>query len=282
VPGDRQRVFSYDNLGRMISSTTPEAGTVTYSYLTNGVLCAGDVTLPCLKIDARGVNTHYTYDALNRTLSKSYSSDASGTPTSCFQYDISSVTGAAGNMLGHLTNQWTQSASSGVCNSALLTSGGYLTLKATLSYDVMGRPLSGQQCTPANCTAAPYALNYGYDLAGNLTSYSNGLASTPGAGTNPLTFYQSFDGANRLQKVASSWSDSLHPATLFSTQTGPTVPAYAPFGAVTNGIYGNGITVNRVFNTQLLPISESDTTNSAAVGTAGSTAVVVTGAEQSK
>ena len=45
-PGDRQRVMNYDGLGRLISSTTPEAGTITYSYLTNGSLCAGDVTRP--------------------------------------------------------------------------------------------------------------------------------------------------------------------------------------------------------------------------------------------
>lgn len=276
-PGDRQRTSSYDTLGRVISSTTPEDGTVTYSYLTNGSLCAGNVTLPCSKTDARGVTTKYAYDALNRIVAKSYSNDASGTPTSCFQYDTSAVTGAGGNLLGRLTNEWTQHASAGACSTSMLTSGGYVTLRSMLAYDAMGRLQSAQQCTPSNCTSTtPYALSYGYDLAGNLTSYSNGLSSTPGAGTGPLTFTQQLDSAGRFQTLTSTWSDGTHPATLFSAS------AYAPPGALTNGTYGNGISLSRSFNGQLLPTSEIDTINGAAAATGGSATVTVTGAEQSK
>jgi YD repeat-containing protein len=73
-PGDRQRLFNYsDSLGRLHSMTTPEGGTTTFSYLTSGSPCAGNVSLPCSKTDARGVTTQYTYDALNRITSKSYS-----------------------------------------------------------------------------------------------------------------------------------------------------------------------------------------------------------------
>lgn len=276
-PGDRQRVLNYDTLGRLISSTIPEAGTVTYSYLRNGSLCAGDVTRPCSKTDARGVTTQYAYDALNRVTSKSYTSDASGTPTSCFQYDTSAVSGAGGNLLGRLTNQWTQYASAGACSTSTLTGGGYLTLRATLVYDSMGRLQSERQCTPSNCTSTtPYALSYGYDLAGNMTSYSNGLSNTPGAGTNPLTFTQQLDSAGRFQTLTSTWSDGTHPATLFSAS------AYVPPGALTNATYGNGISLSRNFNGQLLPTSEIDTINGVAAATGGSATVTVTGAEQSK
>jgi YD repeat-containing protein len=280
--GDRQRVFGYDSLGRVISTTTPEAGTVTYSYPASGSLCAGDMTLPCSKTDARGVKTQYTYDALNRMISKSYSSDASGTPTSCFQYDTSAVSGAGGNLLGRLTNQWTQHASAGACITSMLTRGGYLTLRATLAYDAMGRPLSVQQCTPSNCTSTmPYTLSYGYDLAGNLTYYTNGLASTPDAGSSPLTFMQTFDSAGRLQNVTSTWSNNTHPAMLFNAQS------YAPSGTLTSTLYGNGITLGRVYNNQLLPNSETDITNSGGgtggtVAVPGSATVTVTGVEQSK
>jgi len=282
-PGDRQRVFSYnDTLGRLVSVTTPEGGTTASSYLSNGSPCAGNISLPCSKTDARGVKVQYTYDALNRIMSKSYSNDSSGTPTACFQYDTSPVAGAGGNLLGHLTNQWTQSSSAGPCNSSLLTNGGYLTLKANLAYDAMGRPLSAQQCTPSNCaSAAPYELSYGYDLAGNLTNYTNGLSNTPGAGSIPLTFTQIFDSAGRLQNVTSTWSDNTHPATLFSAQS------YAPPGVLTGAIFGNGITLGRVFNPQLLPNSETDTTNSGGgngsiVAVPGSATVTITGTEQKK
>jgi hypothetical protein len=288
-PGDRQRVFNYsDSLGRLHSITTPESGTTTYSYSTNSTLCAGDVSLPCSKTDARSVTTQYAYDALNRLTSKSYWSvlnvtpDPTGTPTACFQYDTSALQGAGANLLGRLTNQWTQKASAGNCSASILTSGGFLTLRATLAYDAMGRPTSQQQCTPSNCTSTPYALGYGYDLAGNLTSYSNGLTTTPGAGSSPLTFTQSFDEAGRLQTVTSTWNDATHPGTLFSAQAGQTPPAYAPFGAATNSIYGNRITVTRAYNSQLLPTSQVGSTNGAAAATAGSATVTITGAEQNK
>lgn len=282
-PGDRQRLFNYnDGLGRLHSVTTPEGGIVTYSYLNNGVMCAGNPSLPCSKTNARGVTVDYTYDALNRITSKSYSSDPRDTPTSCFQYDTSAVSGAGGNLLGRLTNQWTQRASAGACNASLLTSGSYETLKAVLSYDPMGRPLNVQQCTPSNCSSAsPYMLGYGYDLAGNLTSYTNGLSTTPGAGQGPLTVGQIFDSAGRLQNVTSSWSDTSHPSTLFSAQT------YAPPGMVTGAIYGNSVTMGRSFNSALLPTAESDTSSSGSggggtVATPGSATITVTGSEQSK
>jgi YD repeat-containing protein len=276
-PGDRQRLSSYDKLGRLISSTTPEAGTITYSYLTNGILCAGNVTRPCSKTDARGVTTLYSYDALNRMVSKSYSGDTSGTLSSCFQYDSSTVSGASGNLLGRPTNQWTQHASAGACSASMLTNGGYVTLRSMLGYDAMGRLQSERQCTPSNCSSTtPYALSYGYDLAGDLTSYSNGLSSTPGAGASPLTLGQSFDEAGRLQTVTSTWSDGTHPATLFSA------PAYAPPGALTNATYGSGIKLTRNFNGQLLPTSEIDTINGAVAATSGSATVTITGTEQSK
>lgn len=276
-PGDRQRLFGYDTLGRLISSSTPETGTTSYGYLTSGNLCASDVTKPCNKTDARGVEAVYTYDALNRMTSKIYSNDTSGTPISCFQYDTSAIPGAGGNLLGQLTNQWTQHASTSSCSTSILTGGGYLTLQAILAYDPMGRPKSQQQCTPSNCASTtPYAISYGYDLAGNLTSYSNGLANTPGAGTNPLTFTQLFDAAGRLQTVTSTWSDVTHPATLFSAT------AYAPPGAVTSGTYGNGLQFNRNFNSQWLPTTEVDTINGAVAATSGSATAVITGNEQNK
>lgn len=292
-PGDRQRLFAYDGLGRLIAENIPENQSASYpASLTCSGTASGTKWTKCYsydangnvlsKTDARGVTTQFSYDALNRLCSKSYSSDPSGTPPSCFQYDTSSVSGAGGNLLGHLTNQWTQSTSKGSCNTGLLTSGGYQTLRAMLSYDAMGRPLSAQQCTPSNCTAAsPYELNFGYDLAGDLTSYTNGLASTPGAGSGPLTFNQSFDSAGRLQNLTSTWSDSTHPSTLFSA------PTFAPPGMVTGATYGNGITLGRVYNSSLLPISETDKTSSgtgggSTVAAPGSATITVTGTEQSK
>ena len=56
------------------------------------------------KTDARGLVTTYTYDVLNRMLSKTYSSDENKSVSSCFQYDVPSVT----NGVGRLGAEWTQ------------------------------------------------------------------------------------------------------------------------------------------------------------------------------
>ena len=131
--------------------------------------------------------------------------------------------------------------------------------------------------------ASPYTLNYGYNLAGNLTTYTNGLESTLGAGTSPLTFTQTFDSAGRLQNLMSTWSDNTHPASLFSA------PTYAPPGALTNATLGNAVNLTRGYNQLLLPNSEIHTVGTATgtgngppVATPGLATVTVTGAEQKK
>ncbi|MDQ3801733.1 MAG: RHS repeat-associated core domain-containing protein [Acidobacteriota bacterium] len=63
--GVQQRTFAYTSLSRMLSASSPEAGTVSYQYDNNGNLTQ--------KTDARSVVALYTYDALNRPLTRSYS-----------------------------------------------------------------------------------------------------------------------------------------------------------------------------------------------------------------
>jgi RHS repeat-associated protein len=60
------RSFSYDMAGRLLTANNPETGTITYSqYDGNGNLGR--------KTDARGWQTNYAYDKLNRPTSKTYS-----------------------------------------------------------------------------------------------------------------------------------------------------------------------------------------------------------------
>ena len=84
------RTFNYDSLGRLRSTTNPEAGTITYSYDANSNLTQ--------KADARGYSVNYnSYDALNRPASISYSD---GTPTVTLTYDSVSVTNGKGRRTG--------------------------------------------------------------------------------------------------------------------------------------------------------------------------------------
>src|SRR5205807_3149184 len=72
------RSYSYDGLGRLVTSSTPEAGTVTSFYTDAGSnACAGNPGLVCRVQDARGVVKTLSYDAINRASGASYSD---GTP----------------------------------------------------------------------------------------------------------------------------------------------------------------------------------------------------------
>jgi RHS repeat-associated protein len=57
---NQTRSFVYDALSRLTSQTTPEAGAVTFTYKDFGAVQK--------RTDARGVETHYKYDSLNRPL----------------------------------------------------------------------------------------------------------------------------------------------------------------------------------------------------------------------
>lgn len=296
--GMHSRSFTYDSLSRLIQSFNPESGWTCYGttggtaangsncysgYDANGNLQA--------KTDARAVTTQFTYDDLNRVLSKRYASDVSATPYSCNQYDASSLAGANANLVGRLTNQWTQRSSTGACASALPSSG-VLTRRSILAYDPLGRAISEQQCTPVTCTGTPYKPTYSYDLAGEMTTMSNGITGTPTVGT--LTFTYGYDSTGRLQTLKSNWSDSSHPGTLFSAQApanspcanGTTAAAYlapyTPSGSLQNAALGSSLTLNRTYDTRLRPTCEIDKAGVVPAATPASATILITGAEQSK
>jgi YD repeat-containing protein len=229
--GARTRSFSYNSLSQLLTASNPETGTVGYSYDLNGNVQS--------KTDARSIATNYTYDALNRLLSKSYSSNANGTPLSCYQYDVSGVACSQSNpnLLGRLTNAWTQSASSTSCSASVPSAGGYLTLKSVSCYDPMGRPAAAQQqqCIGSKCSApTPYSLTMAYDLAGNMTSLTNSV----GASGQSLTLNNDFDAASRPCLTTSTWSGNF-PQNLFQANPSTTTPAYAAFGGLQNWYMGS-------------------------------------------
>lgn len=296
------RSFSYDALSRLVQAFNPEAGWICYGSTggaaPNGANCMtgydanGNLQF---KTDARGVVSSFTYDALNRLLSKNFSSDAGTTPSACYQYDSSSFASTGANLIGRLSNEWTQSASAGACGSVPPTTGLW-SLRSILAYDAVGRLLSEQQSTPSNIGGTPYAPVYQYDLAGNLYSSTSGIGwsqyhSTNGSNSTPttgvLTFTRGYDAAGRLQALSSNWTDTMHPATLFSAQVGPSpqpcagssAPAYAPFGQLMNAQFGAGLTVNRAFDKRLRITCESDLGGSGSTTPASAT-ITITGTEQ--
>ena len=244
------RSFTYNSLSQVLSATNPESGTTSYTYDSDGNMTS--------KTSQKGIKTTYTYDALNRLTGKSYSDGA--TAAACFAYDQSSSTRG----LGRLTTEWTQA---GTC-PATPPSTGVLTKRSIAAYDVMGRVVTDQQCsTPGNCsTGTPYSVSYGYDLAGDVTSFTNGLSVT-----NAMTFSNVFDSADRLTTVLGpQTANSAQMMDLFSAAT------YTPAGGLVTGGLGPSVTLNRSYNKRFLPTSETDIVKT----TPGVASIQITGAEQ--
>jgi len=230
--GSRQRTFYYDSLSRLEKAINPESGTTCYAAYSGGSCQYASVSgydadgNLLTKTDARGITTTYTYDGLNRLLTKTYSD---GTPSAIYAYDQTAPWGfTLLNPIGRMTT-------SGTNNGAWLAA-------EVLSYDPVGRVSLNQQCT--TCSRGwSFSMGYSYDYLGDITSHDNG-AYTVGQG---VTFTQTFDTAGRQTSLTSTYSDSQHPATLV------TVNSYSPLGEIGKMTYGNGVMESSVYESRLQP-----------------------------
>jgi len=102
------------------------------------------------------------------------------------------------------------------------------------SYDVMGRRQNTWQIPPIIAGHGSYAVNYTYDLLGDLTSLYNGFEG--------VTYTNTYDTAARLTKLQSTFSDANHPGTLL------TVNQYNPLSELQQATLGNGIARNLQFD----------------------------------
>jgi YD repeat-containing protein len=218
----RTRHFIYDSLGRLTSATNPETGTIGYIYDNHGNVKS--------KTDALGVTTSYVYDALNRLTQRSYSN---GTSSECWSYD------SAVNGVGRLAQQWTQPPS---CSSN--AGANALTSKTITQYDEVGRVKLEKQCVLAICTNDG-ALAFGYDLAGDLTTYNVPTARdlmTIGVGYNAAGWPNAF-----TSNVAGSQSS---PANLLN------ISDFSPTGALSGGTVGTNLSVTKNYDSRLRSTSE--------------------------
>jgi RHS repeat-associated protein len=125
------RNFTYSSLSRLLSASNPESGMIGYVYDDGGNLTN--------KTDARGVQTTYGYDALNRVISRSYNDNL--TPTVAYTYDN------LPNAKGKLTK-----VSSSVSTTEYT------------AFDIVGRVKNHRQTTDGQI----YDTGYTYNLSGAL------------------------------------------------------------------------------------------------------------------
>jgi RHS repeat-associated protein len=77
LQGQQTRTFVYDGMGRLTAATTPEAGTVQYTYTTFSQVNTRE--------DARNITSTYAYDGINRLTGITYSDGV--TKSVSFGYD---------------------------------------------------------------------------------------------------------------------------------------------------------------------------------------------------
>lgn len=168
VQGVQTRTYQYDGLGRPTNIATPEGGSDQLFYTTaQGGQCAGAPGAVCRRIDARGVTTTYSYDALNRLLQKVFSD---GTGAVGFSYDQG---GASAFALGRRTSMTDPTGSE------------------SYSYDQMGRVTKVAKVL----FSKTYNVTYVYNVAGEVTQVKY---------PSSTVFQNSYDAIGRLCAVASS------------------------------------------------------------------------------
>lgn len=264
----RSRTFTYDSLSRLLCASNPENTIASCPTSASGPFLAGSLLYTYdansnvkTTSDARGVVATYSYDQVNRRLSKTYTGAPAGALSACFQYDSA----MGGNGLPGA--EWTQVGS---CPQSP-PSPGYQSLRVFGAYDGMRRVVSEQQCVlgfctsaappappQANCGSLPTAsgISFCYDLAGDLTAYSNGLNSTAFSQQSVL-FSQRFDTAGRLSSVTSSWSGPQLPSNLI---TADPASGYAAFGALQSWTLGGGnLSVTKSFDNRQRVTAETAT-----------------------
>jgi RHS repeat-associated protein len=152
--GIAARTFSYDSLSRLTSASNPESGTINYTYDANTNLFTKIAPAPN-QTGSATLTTTYTYDTLNRLVTKSYSDGEIDRPT--YYYDIPpSWAGARQNAIGRMA-AWT------TINC----------LTMLYDYDSIGRPVGRLEYQPSDCNAG-HPIQNTYDLMGNMTSQTDG------------------------------------------------------------------------------------------------------------
>ena len=215
-------MFTYDSLSRLKTAKNPEQVNTssqmvetTYDYDA----AYANSNLP-QKTDARGITTTYTYDALNRVTSRTYSDS---TPAVAYKYDGQALPANSPPLFnrGYSTGRLVAVTHGG--SSAGNYSG----------YDQLGRVTSSYQQTDSQ----NYGFGYVYNLASQMTTetYPSGRAIT--------TVYDVAGRASTINGQKTGEANKTY-ASAFS---------YAAHGGIASMNLGNGLWEHTNFNSRLQP-----------------------------
>jgi RHS repeat-associated protein len=228
----QHRYFRYDSLSRLTHDREVEldAPYTTSDYVAGNNQWSRKTVYNSQGLvqdvyDARQINTHFVYDGLNRVSQINYylpnGSPDPATPATNYYFDSQTLpTGAPGFDRGYSLGRLVAMTYGG----STATTGNYF------GYDKMGRVVTHRQVTGANT----YAMGYGYNLGGLLTSetYPTGRA---------LSY--AYDEGGRLSQVS---ENTAVYASGFN---------YEPHGGLSRETFGNGAVHSVAYN-RALQVSE--------------------------
>lgn len=229
----RNRTFTYDGLSRLVTSSNPESGSITYGYDANGNLTSK--VSPAVNSTTSGTTQtmYYCYDELNRLTYKYIYSGATSCPpntpafsthASQFAYDGTLLSGSTfggiifRNAIGRLTDE--QNIAGQTVTSE----------RVTPQYDTVGR-LTQEFQSPYSSYGDQYQFTYDYDLAGNTTHFNSGTALGASTSVQAITHAATYDQAGRLSLLQETtpWgtTNPLYPPVLINLSSTSPV-AYEP------------------------------------------------------
>ena len=213
LQGAQTRVFQHDWLKRPILVQEPESGTTTYGYAYNSTGLVTTRTKPQANQTGSATTTTTTqYDSLGRVVGVSYSD---GTPAKNFGYDAPTT-----------QTFWNISQTNLKGRLSMAIIGNVVLGTNIFAYDPMGRISWMGEYPPTNCGCRAWGLYYTYDLAGDMTSSTDG---------NGVISTYTYSPAGEILSLTSSQTDATDPtAILAGVQNGP-------FGPVSYSL-GNGLT----------------------------------------
>ena len=219
----QERYFKYDSLSRLIREKHIEQTPNSAYNLSDPVNTSGTWTrkieynshgLITRSSDARGINTDFSYDGLNRLTLIDYSDS---TPDARYFYDSQTLPSGAPSYTKGFSNGRLIAMTYGSSGS---TTGTYF------GYDNMGRVNVHKQVTGSNT----YSLSYTYNLAGLLVTetYPSNRALT-----------HTYDNAGRLSQVSDGTTN------FFSNLS------YGSSGGLLSETWGNGAVHSVAYNSAL-------------------------------
>lgn len=217
----RIRRFTYDGVSRLTQSSTPEAGTILYTYTPDGVVQTKIAPAPNQQGTAQ-VTTTYSYDGDDRLLGKTYSDGV--TPAVQFGYDGSTPSGCA-TAPPALTDNNPKGSRTFMCDGSGATS---------WAHDPMSR-IATEKRTIVGTSPWTKSAGYTYNLDGSIATVSN-----PGVG-RVITYITS--GAGRQTSVVNS-GGSIN----FLTSATYTAP-----GELASYTSGNVLQTANSYNNRLQP-----------------------------